>query len=267
MRVTSPFLFGADLDGTLLPNTRAAAPDGCLARTQALLQSLQQQRCPVCFVSGRHLSLARKAQAAFKLPQPDYWVCNVGSEVYSQGGQADMQWAALLGPAFDHSAMWVALTDIQGLRPQEREKQGTHKFSLYYQPGPVAPELQADILARMRRFDTGLQVVHSVDEFTGRGLVDVLPDASGKSQAMDYLAARHGFTAERVFFAGDSGNDIDALVHGFCGTLVGNAPEAVRQQARTAAMGREGAVRLYLAQGYYGDGVAEGLAHYGLIGA
>jgi len=259
-----PFLFGADLDGTLLPNARAIAPEGGLARTQALLDLLQQEHCPVCFVSGRHLALAQKARAAFKLPRPDYWVCNVGSEIYSQGGRADATWAERLGPVFDHSRMWAALTDIPGLQPQEREKQGPHKFSLYYDTA-VATDLQQKMLVRMQQIDAGLKLVHSVDVFTGRGLIDVLPTASGKSQALAYLAAKHGLTPDELFFAGDSGNDIDALVHGFYGTLVGNAPESVRSEALEAAAATGADARLYCAHASYGDGIIEGLLHYALI--
>jgi sucrose-6F-phosphate phosphohydrolase len=264
MRLIRPFLFGSDLDGTLLPNGPQAAPEGCLKRTRELLKQLEKQRCPVCFVSGRHLALAQKARAAFKLPRPDYWVCNVGSEIYSQGGRADGQWSARLGPVFNHSVMWAALNDIAGLRPQEREKQGPHKFSLYYEHGE-GRELQDEILARMQGLDAGLKVIHSVDIFTGRGLIDVLPLASGKAQALEYLAARHAMAHEAVFFAGDSGNDLDALTHGFSGTLVGNAPAEVQQQARGAAEASHGVARLFIARQAYGDGIIEGLHHYGLV--
>lgn len=261
MRVVRPFLFGSDLDGTLLPNGRESAPEGCLGRTRKLLQLLEKEHCPVCFVSGRHLELAQKARTAFKLPRPDYWVCNVGSEIYSPGGRADGEWSARLGPVFNHSVMWAALTDIPGLQPQEREKQGPHKFSLYYDSS-VADDLQGEIQSRMKRINTGLQVVYSVDVFTNRGLVDVLPTASGKSQALAYLAEKHGLGDEAVFFSGDSGNDTDALTQGFCGTLVGNAPAPVRQEVQQAAGER---AHLYLAQAHYGDGIIEGLCHFGLV--
>ena len=81
---------------------------------------------------------------------------------------------------------------------------------------------------------------------------------------MDYLAQRHRLGPEQVFFAGDSGNDLDALASGVCGTLVGNAPSPVRAQAAAITEQTDGA-RLYLAGNFYGDGIIEGLKAYRFI--
>jgi len=61
MNMDVHFLFAADLDGTLLPNTGKTPAPGCLERTQNLLNSLRARGVPICFVTGRHLSLAKKA--------------------------------------------------------------------------------------------------------------------------------------------------------------------------------------------------------------
>jgi len=255
------FLFAADLDGTLLPNTGKRPASGCIERTRALLERLQGADCLVAYVSGRHLSLARLGHRAFRLPPPDYWVCNVGTEIYERRGGPVEDWASSLGPPFDLSVLLGALRAIPHVSAQEGARQGPRKASLYY-PRPASPALCTRVLelARSRRPD--VRLVHSVEEKTGRALLDIIPAAAGKASALRYLAERHCIPAERVFFAGDSSNDLDALVSGVCGTLVGNAADPVRDEARHLKQATPGA-RVYMAEKFYGDGVLEGLAAYG----
>lgn len=257
-----PFLFASDLDGTLLPNTSAMPPAGCLRRTIAMLESLLKANCPVCYISGRHLSLARKGQEAFFLPKPDYWVCNVGSEIYSKGGRPDRQWSDLLGPAFDHAAMWSLLRDLEGLAPQESVKQGRHKFSLYSASHPTTDMVQriADRMPEPDRF----RVVTSVDEKSDRGLLDILPANAGKAPALAYLMHKLGFSADDTFFSGDSGNDLDALTSGIFGTFVGNTPKVVCLEACRLMQERSGS-RIHFSEAPYGDGVIEGLQAGGYL--
>lgn len=263
MKPTSRFLFAADLDGTLLPNTTLDPPPGCLARTQRLLDALLAHDCPVCFISGRHLALARQGQQDFDLPQPSFWLCNVGSEIYDGAGVLDDGWQHLLGQRFDHDAMWRQLADIPGIRPQEDEKQGPHKFSLYAEQAATAP-LQKLIASRMVNMRPDLRLVTSVEEATARGLIDILPRGAGKAAALHYICDHAGFDFNQTFFAGDSGNDLDALISGVCGTLVGNAPADVRHQAEMA-LAEHPAARIHFARAPYGDGVIEGLHAFALL--
>lgn len=257
-----PFLFASDLDGTLLPNTGKLPDPGCLERTQALLQDLLEADCPVCVVSGRYLALAKQGQAVFRLPQPTWWICNVGTEVYDRTGTVDRDWQCRLGPPLDCEALRRALYKIARLAPQERPKQGPHKFSFYY-PEPISRELRTEITHRIRAVRNDLQLIVSVEESSGRALLDVIPANAGKAHALWYVAERYGLDGDRVFFAGDSGNDLDALLSGVCGVLVGNTPEDVRTQAEEERKRREDA-RLFVANAFYGDGIIEGLRHYGL---
>jgi len=259
-----PFLFAADLDGTLLPNTSKEPPNGCIERTRGLLQFLLANDCPVCYISGRYLALAREGRKVFNLPVPTYWVCNVGSEIYDQFGRAHKAWGDLLGASFDHEAMWRAVADIDdGLQPQEQEKQGPHKFSMYY-PQAAPLTLQNDLLHCLRTFRHGFRLIHSVEETSGKGLLDVLPDNAGKAPALQFLAKSHSKPPRKTFFAGDSGNDLDALTSGVCGTMVGNTPPELRSHARDL-QARTAGSHLYIAKDFYGDGVIEGLKAFGLL--
>ncbi|HYE33804.1 HAD-IIB family hydrolase [Methylocaldum sp.] len=257
-----PFLFASDLDGTLLPNTGKLPSSGCLERTRALLQALLDARCPVCVVSGRYLTLARQGQSVFRLPHPTWWICNVGTEVYDQAGTLDRDWQRRLGPPLDREALRRSLYKIPRLAPQEPQKQGPHKFSFYY-PEPVSRELQTEIMYRVWGVRSDLQMISSIEESSGRALLDIIPANAGKSHALWYVAERYGLASDRVFFAGDSGNDLDALLSGVCGVLVGNTPENVRTQAAQRQEGKKDA-RLFTADAFYGDGIIEGLCHYEL---
>lgn len=257
-----PFLFASDLDGTLFPNTSLRAASGCLERTRHLLDALSKAGCPTCYVSGRYLDLAREGLADFGLPEPTWWICNVGTEIYDAAGRLDRTWERRLGPPLDREGLWRSLAPVSRLAPQEPAKQGPHKFSFYY-PEALDEELRAELVSRVSECGSGLMLVTSFEEATGRALLDVLPDGAGKAKALEHVAASYGLAPGRVFFAGDSGNDLDVFTLGCCGMLVGNTPEAVRRDARRLRA-RNPAVRIFVAKASYGDGIIEGLSHYGL---
>nr|VFJ55298.1 MAG: hypothetical protein BECKDK2373C_GA0170839_104811 [Candidatus Kentron sp. DK]VFJ55426.1 MAG: hypothetical protein BECKDK2373B_GA0170837_105214 [Candidatus Kentron sp. DK] len=264
MQIFNTFLFASDMDGTLLPNGIRSAAAGCLERTHRLLERLKETNCPIAYITGRYLPLAREGQQTFKLPEPDYWVCNVGTEIYDSGGRPDAGWQETLGPAFDRQKLLLKLQKISGLAPQEDEKQGPHKFSLYYS-GVLDDTLRASLLAEAREVVDNIRLVDSVEETSGITLLDLIPENAGKASTLHYLSKKLALPEKRVFFSGDSGNDLDALTSGVCGTLVGNAPDPVREQARDLARDTMNA-RLLVSRGYYGDGIIEGLLVYGLVG-
>lgn len=263
MKAPEQFLFAADLDGTLLPNATKRAADGCLERTRSLLENLKAWDCPVAYISGRHLSLARVGQRTFRLPSPDHWVCNVGTEIYDAAANPDQDWSRSLGPTFDRLQLLGALRSIPHLTSQEAAKQGPHKLSFFY-PQPASSALKAQILDCAKRLRANIRLIDSVEESSGRALLDIVPEAAGKAPALHYLAGKYGMADDHVFFAGDSGNDLDALASGVCGNLVGNAPEAVREDAQDMLTALPHA-RIYLSEQYYGDGVIEALKAYRLV--
>jgi hydroxymethylpyrimidine pyrophosphatase-like HAD family hydrolase len=245
----------------LLPNTGQLPEPGCLERTQALLLALHGHHCPVCYVTGRYLFLARQGAGMFRLPPPTWWVCNVGTEIYDRNGAPDEEWPKRLGAALDHRALRRALAGIPHLVLQDPSRQGPYKLSFHYSE-PASGYVRADILERAATIREGLQLVASIEESSSRALLDLIPATAGKAQAVEYVAERYGLSGKRVFFAGDSGNDLDALLSGVCDTLVGNTPEEVRARARNPDA--SAAARLFVAEAFYGDGVIEGLRHYGL---
>lgn len=266
------FLLACDLDRTLLPN--GAQPESLGARARFATVAARSGLV-LAYVSGRHRALVEAAVADYGLPAPDYVIGDVGTSLYQVVDgvwQDSAEWDAAIAadwggrPAVELAA---ALTPLGGLRQQEAEKQGRHKLS-YYAPMLTEPApLLAAVRACLDRLGVRANLVWSIDEATGSGLLDVLPASAGKLQALQFLLASLGLEAHHALFAGDSGNDIEVLAGPLPAVLVANADEAVRRQAVERARAQGHADLLYLARGgwagmngNYSAGVLEGLAHF-----
>nr|VFK45629.1 MAG: HAD-superfamily hydrolase, subfamily IIB [Candidatus Kentron sp. TC] len=263
MQIHNTFLFASELDGVLLPNGTFTAKAGCLDRTRELLERLKSANYPVIYVASHHLSLAREGRETFGLPEPNYWICNLGSEIYDAFGNADDGWERMMGPPFPKETLLNALKENPELTVQEEENQGAHKLSLYY-PEPVDDNLRAWISMRVGQIVEGTRLTDYPDRLSGMTSLDIIPANAGKASALGFLTERLGLPRTQVFFSGDSEDDLDALMSGICGTLVGSASGSVQEKARKLAENMEGA-RLTLSRGYYGDGVIEGLRVYDFL--
>lgn len=255
-------LLASDLDGTLIPPVDCAEAASYLERTRTWLTTWQGAGGIVAYVSGRYYGLARRAVTDDGLPPPDWWVCNVGTEIYAGDGTFDRGWYERLGTPLAMDALWANLPALPGLVEQESEKQGPHKLS-YYADRPLEPAEREAVRRAARAVREDLILIHSVEEETGRALIDLIPGTAGKAAAVLYLMERMGIDPSTTAFAGDSGNDLDALVSGVGGILVGNASEAVRSEL-DAWVARRPQARLVTPSGFYGDGVREGLESLGL---
>jgi HAD superfamily hydrolase (TIGR01484 family) len=161
----------------------------------------------------------------------------------------------------DAATIDARLGDVQGLSRQEDEKQAEFKRSFYFDAALDEHEVEAGVGERL----DGLPVRTIVSrEQTGRGLLDVLPRGVAKDTAVRWLVDRFGLAPDDVLFAGDSGNDLVALLAGWNAVLVGNAADAVRRRVRDEAKRRGLTDRVLLAEGPVVRGVLEGCAHFGL---
>lgn len=250
------------MDRTLLPNGLVPPEPGALDRFRAWAG--HRAATHLAYVTGRHRSLAREVMAAYALPEPDWLVCNVGTEIYAEGEDRPLAaWEQRLKGGFDADAVreWAGRS-LPDARLQEAAKQSPLKVS-FYTPGAESPAEEQDRLERALA-EAGLdaRVVVSFDETEEVGLVDFLAPGSGKARAVAFLRQHLGVALEGALFAGDSGNDADALLSGMGGILVGNATEAVRAQIR-AGLERDPQARVYVAERPYTAGILEGMAHYG----
>jgi HAD superfamily hydrolase (TIGR01484 family) len=260
-QIQNPFFFASDLDGTLVPNDAANFHD--IGRTRQLLQQLREARCPICYVTGRDLSMTRQILSEYDLIDPDWWVCNLGSEIYDRYGRPIWDWnrRTTLCPIRDH--VMLLLQDLQGLTLQETNRQGPGKCS-YYSNCSDSERVRNDVRQRLKVILSQLNIVTSIDETTGTTLVDVISAEAGKSRAIRFIASGAGFQSNRIHYSGDSGNDLDALLSGISSTLVGNASSFIRSailsKARTLTN-----TNVYAARACYGNGVIEGLNAHGFV--
>lgn len=253
---TLPFLFAASLNGTLLPNSGKPSPEGCLRRTSGLLNRLRSQKIPVVYVTERVYETASASVAQFGLPAPNYWLCNAGTEIRMADGGCDPIWEQWLGPEFDAEILVALLGGVDGLVILDRHLPGPHRFTL-----KISGQLSETWLNRaeiaLAGYRNGLRITTYFDADLSVTRLEVLPEAAGRLQGLDFLAQRHALPRRRVFYADDG--DQYLLTSGVLGVLVGNGSPAIRVQLRQAAN-----ESLYLADGFFGDGVLDGLRHHDL---
>ena len=269
--MSAPLLICTDLDGTLIPDGRAAeSPE---ART-AFARCVERPEVSLAYVTGRHRALIEEAIAEFSLPVPDFVIGDVGTSIYDVAGAewvAAAQWDEALQAQWEPETPHRLRSALEGpcfLQLQDETRQG--RFKLSYD---VAPEVDGEeVLAQSRRqleaLEVEVRLIFSRDS-QGVGLLDVVPSSAGKLPAIDFLINRGRFRPERFLFAGDSGNDMDVFVSPLPAVVVANASATVRERAQRIARDRGLSAKLYLAQtgplgmnGNYSAGILQGLVHF-----
>jgi len=222
------------------------------------------------YVTGRHRALIEQAIAEFDLPQPDFAIADVGTTIYridSSGWRQWDEWDAQIAPDWQgltHDELCRLLSVFPALRLQEKEKLNRHKLSFYVTLDTDTKRLLDEMDARLKYSDIKANLIWSVDEKAGLGLLDVLPASANKLHAIRFMMQQQGFFHENTVFAGDSGNDLDMLLSDIPAVLVANADAEVKRLAANAHKGT-----LYIAgggylgmNGNYSAGILEGVAHY-----
>lgn len=260
-------LLCTDLDRTLIPNGAQAAAPGALALFRQLVR---REDVTLAYVSGRHQALIAQAMLDFDLPEPAFAIADVGSTIYQvspAGWLEDVAWRAQMAPdwrGLTHADLVALLAVFPALQLQPREKQNRHKLSYHVALAEDSPGLIRAVEARLKQAHIKANLIWSIDEPAGLGLLDVLPASANKLQAIRFLMRQNGFQESELVFAGDSGNDLDVLLSSIPAVLVANADPQVKSQAAAAKPDT-----LYLAQGgylgmngNYSAGILEGVAHY-----
>ncbi|MDO8319636.1 HAD family hydrolase [Rhodoferax sp.] len=260
-------LLCTDLDRTLIANGAQTAAKGALALFRQLVR---REDVTLAYVSGRHRALIERAMFDFDLPEPAFVIADVGSTIYQvlpSGWQKNEVWCAQIAPdwhGLTHDDLCRLLAVFPVLQPQPREQQNRHKLSYHVAPEVDAAKLMGEMDACLTGAHIRANLIWSIDEPGGLGLLDVLPASANKLHAIRFLMQQSGFPERDVIFAGDSGNDLEVLLSGLPSVLVANADPQVKSQ--TAAANPD---TLYLAQGgylgmngNYSAGILEGVAHY-----
>jgi hypothetical protein len=154
-------------------------------------------------------------------------------------------------------------------RLQEEEKQNRFKVSYYTDPDLKMEVVRERISILLKAHGVSSTVIWSRDDAARCGLLDILPPKANKLQAIRFLMKQEKIPETDTVFAGDSGNDLDALTSGLQAILVKNSAADVRKAA-FEELGKKGLTDcLYIAKGglhgmngNYAAGVVEGLVHF-----
>ncbi len=270
--MTTPLLLCTDLDRTLLPN--GVEPESPDARWR-FTHLVEQPEVILVFVSGRDRRLVQEAIKNYLLPRPDFVISNVGSTIYDlrQGAwQLWSHWQEEIAPdwnGLDHQALRLLLSDLDNLRLQEHSKQNRYKLSYYLPLHLEQQSLVKKIEARFQQYGVAANLILSVDEPAGVGLLDILPRRASKLHAVEFLQDYLGIPRHQTLFAGDSGNDLPVLASPIPSVLVANAMPSVVEDAIATSRINGTLPALYLASGglfgmngNYSAGILEGVAHF-----
>lgn len=258
------FLLCTDLDRTLIPNGEAPESPGARALFARLAA---RPEATIAYVSGRHRALIEAAIREYRLPVPDFALADVGTTIYevdATGWHAWEAWEREIGADWQGLGwrdLHARLADIRDLTLQPADRQGRHKLSYYVPLHADRQGIMAAIKARLTQAGIGANLVWSVDEQAGTGLLDVLPAGANKRHAVAFLMRQCGFDHEDAVFAGDSGNDLDVLLGPMQAVLVANADAGVRDAVAGADvfLAKGGWLGM---NGNYSAGILEGVAHY-----
>jgi hypothetical protein len=287
-------LLCSDLDRTLIPNGEQAESPGA---RELFAQLAAQPEIRLAYVSGRHAQLVKEAIARYALPEPDYVIGDVGTTLYrlvagivhgidnealcrqeskqeSKQWQLDKKWLQEIGRDWhdcsrDDVVGLVAGIDDMNLRLQEEAKQNDYKVSYYTDLDLDITHVQDQVAALLDGHGIRSTVIWSRDDAAQCGLLDILPRRANKLQAIRFLMQEENIAEKNAVFAGDSGNDLDALTSGLQAILVRNSAADVRRIALGKLMEKGRTDCLYIAKGglhgmngNYAAGVLEGLVHF-----
>ncbi len=265
-------VLATDLDGTLIPRVEDRESRQAL---RVLSDELLRGEIKLIFVTGRHLESVESAIRDHRLPEPDWIICDVGTTICecSYGLLGDLCLTPLvayerhlstLAAGFSTSTLQELFLDVGGLQLQEEEHQGRYKLSYYAD----AQQLEAVVQLMQQKLaeeSAPYAIVHSVDPFDGRGLIDLLPRNVSKAHALQWWSDHVDCDRDAICYAGDSGNDLAALVAGYRTIVVANADRSIAQQVSRAHQAAGWQDRLCLADKPSTSGVLEGCRWFGIL--
>lgn len=203
----------------------------------------------IAYVTGRDKIQTFEIMDAECLREPDYTLCNVGTEIYvGPDYRRDDAWTLHIDRHWDRLEVQEALATIPYLFQQSRQFEFKQSYHLFHKADVVIPEIHK----RLDEIGIGHKVIYS----SGTDL-DVIPKRAGKGEAVDYIRKRLRIRRNHVLAAGDSGNDIGLLSKGFLAVVVGNH----KSELNTDALPED----VYWARESYADGIIEGIQHFGFL--
>ena len=266
--MSKPKILVSDLDGTLIPLPKVEQNFQDLV----IIKELREvHRFDLVFATGRHFESVLNAIDQYDLPEPDWIICEVGTMI-CQRIDGSFQTVFDYQKQLEEICQGVtrdkivkSLEALDGLQLQPEENQTDFKIS-YWCDRKELNKLVVQINEIQERESFPYRCLGSFDPFGDLGLIDILPAEVNKAYALNWLANFLEESLDAFVYAGDSGNDIAALVAGFYSILVGNATDHLRSEI--AALLEEKGLhnRCYFAKGLATSGVLEGIRRHRLIG-
>lgn len=243
------FLLSTDIDGTIYDG-----PDSAAAFS-AFWQDLGSRLTPapvLVYNTGRSLDDTRALVQRAGLPEPDWYICGVGTTIFHrQRGAPLEEWNRHLQDGWDFSTVHGIAGRRQHVRAQPENCQGPFKSSWFWENAD--PLGIANLEREIRDSGIDAQAVYS----SQRDL-DLLPARANKGKAVAFLANELGLSLTQVIVAGDSGNDAAMyLPEGVLGIVVSNAEAAL-----VNALPLSAASSIYRASQACALGVIEGIEHH-----
>ena len=205
-------LFSTDLDGTILGNPESAN------RFKLAWEALDKERRPLLvFNSGRSVKDVRSLIADRKLPEPDFIIGGVGTELFDPRDRPELLgFEAQFGEGWDLGKVEEIVSSIAGIERQPPEFLHPYKSSWYWLR--VDRSKIQELQRKLNEAGLEATVVYS----SLRDL-DVLPRRATKGNALIWLCERLQIPHENVLVAGDTGNDSSMfIVPGVKGLVVEN---------------------------------------------
>jgi len=202
-----------------------------------------------CIATGRRLDSALAVMKKHGIPLPDVLMSSAGARIhYGSALNEDHLWADHIDHDWSPRRIRHLLTDVPGLKLQEKIKQTDAKISYYYDP-LLAPSMDA-INTLLRQQDITANVLLSFGQF-----LDVLPSRASKGQALRYVAQRLGIALDKILVAGGSGADEDMMRGNTLAVVVEN-----RHDEELSLLPEVD--RIYFAEGKYAAGILKAIDHY-----
>ncbi|HVU18012.1 MAG TPA: HAD-IIB family hydrolase [Candidatus Didemnitutus sp.] len=247
--VRMPFrLLSFDLDGTLLGRPESTE------RFQRAWNAVPLGIRPLLvYNTSRSVDDTRTLLAAGRLPEPDYIVGSMGTDLYSSLYLISAGFRARLRNSWNCGQIEEIVGRLPGIRRQPAEFANEFKSSWYWEDAPQ--QHVVELTAKLQLLGLQAMIVYSCRRF-----LDVIPALAGKGNALAWICQRLGIAMNQVIVAGDTANDRSMFeLEDVRGILVGNALPELR-----AACDPQ---RTFAADAEMADGVLEGMRHFGLLPA
>ncbi|MEM7681601.1 MAG: HAD family hydrolase [Planctomycetota bacterium] len=242
-------LFNSNLDATLI-----GTPGAARHFAEAWATTAAEERPVLVYNSGRSLDDMRAIVADNTLPEPDYYVSGVGTQLYDVAADRMLQeYSDSLCDGWDLGLIEKLVSEVPGVERQPDFNQNPIKSSWYLDRA----NRETIHLLREKLKSRGLQV--SV-VYSGFRYLDVLPARTNKGLALNWLCEKLGIRLAEVVVAGSSANDASCY---FLPGVRGIAVENAKPELFEAIVGTD----VYRCKTVMSEGIVEGLVHFGVIDA